>query len=209
MLEQASRLRLHSRSDCSQFRLPSLPCQPLLRRRATTAFGRDITCEPPGVAKAGSINYSSKHVVVSEPNRTTSPAAGLNAEQRAAALTDEQYVRIKAGPGSGKTRTIVARAHHLITQRGVLPSEILAITFTNKAAKELKERLAAAQPVPRVDSSSRGGNPADGSASMEALKAGDVMAVTFHGLGARIMRQVLRQFPQPGLDARFKILDTG
>ena len=67
----------------------------------------------------------------------------LNTNQKEAATTIEQHVRIVAGAGSGKTRVLMTRIAYLINEVGVLPSRILAITFTNKAANEMKERLQA------------------------------------------------------------------
>lgn len=69
------------------------------------------------------------------------PAVELNPEQRAAVEAQEPAVACIAGPGTGKTRTLVARAAFLVEERGVKPREITAVTFTNKAAGEMRERL--------------------------------------------------------------------
>lgn len=65
----------------------------------------------------------------------------LNDEQRAAATADDRVIAVSAGPGTGKTKTLIARVAYLVEQHGVKPSEITAVTFTNKAAGELKARL--------------------------------------------------------------------
>ena len=65
----------------------------------------------------------------------------LNANQREAVLDDSKYLRIVAGAGSGKTRVLTMRIVHLIEEENVYPNKILAITFTNKAANEMKERI--------------------------------------------------------------------
>ena len=65
----------------------------------------------------------------------------LNSQQQAAVHSESRYLRIIAGAGSGKTRVLMARIAHLISELGVHPGSILAITFTNKAANEMKERL--------------------------------------------------------------------
>ncbi|MEE3487497.1 MAG: UvrD-helicase domain-containing protein [Bulleidia sp.] len=67
----------------------------------------------------------------------------LNEQQKQAVLDDSQYLRIVAGAGSGKTRVLTMRIVHLIQDEGVWPSRILAITFTNKAANEMKQRISA------------------------------------------------------------------
>ena len=65
----------------------------------------------------------------------------LNPEQYLAATSDSKYLRIIAGAGTGKTRTLTYRLAYLITRGDLLPNQIAAITFTNKAAKEMAERV--------------------------------------------------------------------
>ncbi len=93
-------------------------------------------------------------------------AQSLNAAQQAAVEHLSGPLLIVAGPGTGKTRTLTARIAHLIQQRGVDPASILAITFTNKAADEMAERLGAL---------------------LDAAGAAPITAKTFHALGAQIL----------------------
>lgn len=65
----------------------------------------------------------------------------LNEDQKEAVLSDDKYLRIVAGAGSGKTRVLTMRIVHLVEDKGVWPTHILAITFTNKAANEMKDRI--------------------------------------------------------------------
>lgn len=65
----------------------------------------------------------------------------LNENQKEAVTVLARAVSVKAGPGTGKTGTLTARILHLLKERGVKPSEITAVTFTNKAAAELRQRL--------------------------------------------------------------------
>ncbi|MCR4950045.1 MAG: UvrD-helicase domain-containing protein [Solobacterium sp.] len=65
----------------------------------------------------------------------------LNENQKEAVLSDQDYLRVIAGAGSGKTRVLTMRIAHLIEDEKVWPHKILAITFTNKAANEMKERV--------------------------------------------------------------------
>jgi DNA helicase-2/ATP-dependent DNA helicase PcrA len=98
---------------------------------------------------------------------TLDPLAGLDPEQRAAAEVVAGPLLIIAGPGTGKTRTLTHRIAHLITKHGVAPERILAVTFTYRAANEMKERLQKLLPA----------------------LAGQVLVTTFHGLGYRILRE--------------------
>ena len=66
---------------------------------------------------------------------------GLNKQQKEAAQCVDSHLRIIAGAGSGKTRVVTTRIAYLVEELHVLPNKILAITFTNKAAKEMKERV--------------------------------------------------------------------
>ena len=78
------------------------------------------------------------------PEITTEPDGGfdgLNEEQHMAVTAPDKTVAVIAGPGTGKTKTLVSKIAYLIERLGVKPSEITAVTFTNKAAGEMRERL--------------------------------------------------------------------
>src|SRR5690242_14431132 len=93
---------------------------------------------------------------------------GLNPPQREAVLTAEGPVLVLAGAGTGKTAALTARLAHLLWTRRAFPSEILAVTFTNKAAREMKER------VGRLVGAAVEGMPWLG---------------TFHAIGAKMLRR--------------------
>ena len=102
----------------------------------------------------------------------------LNPQQRLAVETLNGPVLILAGAGTGKTRVITFRIAHLI-EKGVAPQHILGVTFTNKAAREMQERVN--QLVPRR----RNPHPESGSEARDARPT----LCTFHSLCARILRQ--------------------
>ena len=119
---------------------------------------------------------------------------GLNDPQREAVLHGDGPLLIVAGPGSGKTRVITTRIANLVTARGVAPWEILAITFTNKAAREMRERVQRLVP---------GGPPEAGAAAGGASGA---WIGTFHAMCARILRREIEILD--GYTRDFTIHDT-
>jgi DNA helicase-2/ATP-dependent DNA helicase PcrA len=110
--------------------------------------------------------------------------AGLNPPQREAVLTTEGPVLVLAGAGTGKTAALTARLANLIATRKAWPSQILAVTFTNKAAREMKER------VSQISGGQIEGLPWLG---------------TFHSVAARMLRS---HAELAGLKSNFTILDT-
>src|ERR1700722_5772115 len=96
---------------------------------------------------------------------------GLNPEQRRAVETTEGPLLIQAGAGSGKTKTLTHRIAYLIAAKRATPYNILAVTFTNKAAKEMRERVAKLL-----------GQSADNRSFMPYMG-------TFHSICVRILRQ--------------------
>ncbi|MCR5477083.1 MAG: DNA helicase PcrA [Lachnospiraceae bacterium] len=108
---------------------------------------------------------------------------GLNPEQQRAVVCTEGPLLILAGAGSGKTRTLTHRVAYLIEERQVRPWNILAVTFTNKAAGEMRERV--------ENLVSFGGN--------------EVWVSTFHSLCIRILR---RHIDRLGYDPKFTVYDS-
>ena len=107
---------------------------------------------------------------------------GLNPQQRAAVVHEGTPLLIVAGAGSGKTRVLTYRIAHLLAQRHVSPAEILAITFTNKAAGEMASRVAA----------------------LVGGRAKAMWVMTFHSACVRILRREAKRFGYP---SSFSIYD--
>jgi DNA helicase-2/ATP-dependent DNA helicase PcrA len=124
-------------------------------------------------------------VAEAEVKPVASPAGplldGLDPDQRAAASIVDGQLLIVAGPGTGKTRTLTHRIAHLVTDHGVSPAGCLAITFTRRAAEEMRERLAALLPA-----------------------AHELTVATFHQFGLKILRE---QHALLGLDPDFGVAD--
>ncbi|HUD85935.1 MAG TPA: UvrD-helicase domain-containing protein [Xanthobacteraceae bacterium] len=138
----------------------------------------------PGEGPSASVAATDPHPTAA---RSTSPLQGeakalaaLDDDQRAAASVVDGPLLIVAGPGSGKTRTLMHRIVHLVTECGVAGEHCLAITFTRRAAAEMKERLHA----------------------MLGARANDIPVHTFHSLGLAM----LREHPNPaGLQRGFRV----
>jgi DNA helicase II / ATP-dependent DNA helicase PcrA len=109
--------------------------------------------------------------------------AGLNPQQQAAVKATEGPLLIMAGAGSGKTRVLTHRIAYLMAEKHIAPWNILAITFTNKAAREMKERIQ---------------NLLGGAAE-------EIWISTFHSMCVRILR---RDIDRIGINRNFSILDT-
>ena len=117
------------------------------------------------------------------PGCMTDYLAKLNEEQRLAVETLDGPLLVLAGAGTGKTRVLTTRFAHILLTRRAFPNQVLAVTFTNKAAREMRERVGALL-----------GQPAEG-----------LWLGTFHALCARMLR---RHAEHVGLTSSFSILDT-
>jgi DNA helicase II / ATP-dependent DNA helicase PcrA len=141
-------------------------------------FKRSEPAEPPGPLPGG---------IAARALGGTAPApylTGLNPEQRLAVETLDGPVLVLAGAGTGKTRVLTVRIAHILRLGRARPSEILAVTFTNKAAREMKQRV-------------------------EEIVGGVVEGMpwlgTFHSIGVKILR---RHAELVGLKTDFTILDV-
>lgn len=109
--------------------------------------------------------------------------SSLNLVQRGAVEAVDGPVLVLAGAGTGKTRVLTTRLAHILVTRKAFPGQILAVTFTNKAAREMRQRVA----------------------SLVGPVAEDLWVGTFHAVAARILR---RHAEQVGLKSNFTILDS-
>ena len=108
----------------------------------------------------------------------------LNPQQRKAVTAADGPILVVAGPGSGKTRVLTQRVAYLIASEGVRPWQILAVTFTNKAAKEMDQRV---------------------KAILNEQATNGIMLGTFHSICARILRREAEHLP---LESNFVIFDS-
>jgi len=130
----------------------------------------------------------SQPALIPEPETDSAPdkdpiLTELNEKQQAAVRCLDHSVLITAGPGTGKTRTLIHRIAHLMATQNVLPDNILAITFTNKAAGEMAERL---------------------QALLGAAPAEAITIKTFHAFAAKLLRA---EGTRLGLPANFALAD--
>lgn len=121
------------------------------------------------IKQIGSVKSRRKAVPVRKKpeEKDENVLSGLNPEQRSAVETSARAVIVQAGPGTGKTRTLTARIAWLVAEKKVAPDRILALTFTNKAAKELNDRIKTFMPE----------------------KGKTVLAATFHAFCLKMLRE--------------------
>jgi DNA helicase II / ATP-dependent DNA helicase PcrA len=137
----------------------------------------------PSSAAEASLSISARARAASQP-QAGDYLSGLNPEQRRAVEATEGPVLVLAGAGTGKTRVLTTRIAHLLATGRAYPSQILAVTFTNKAAREMKERV---------------------TALVGPVAEGMPWLGTFHSIGTRVLR---RHAELVGLKSDFTILGT-
>ena len=116
-------------------------------------------------------------------NKGDSMLDNLNEEQKKAVEKTEGPVLVLAGAGSGKTKVLTTRVAYLVNEKEIDPYNILAITFTNKAAKEMKDRVF----------------------KMLGIDAYRIQISTFHSLGLLLVRE---NYDKLGYEKNFTILDS-
>ncbi|KAB1087044.1 AAA family ATPase [Neorhizobium galegae] len=139
---------------------------------------------PAEAAGNGGLGIAARAMAARDQHRAPDYLAGLNPEQRLAVETLNGPVLVLAGAGTGKTRVLTTRIAHILATGSAYPSQILAVTFTNKAAREMKERVGVLV-----------GGAVEGMPWMG----------TFHSIGVKLLR---RHAELAGLRSDFTILDT-
>lgn len=149
----------------------------------TTPARQSDPDEDHGAHSAG-LGIAARAIAARDQARPPDYLSGLNPEQREAVETLDGPVLVLAGAGTGKTRVLTTRIAHVLATGRAFPSQILAVTFTNKAAREMKERIG-------------------------ILVGGAVEGMpwlgTFHSIGVKLLR---RHAELVGLSSDFTILDT-
>ncbi|MBB4006112.1 ATP-dependent helicase [Allorhizobium taibaishanense] len=162
------------------------PRNPAPGQQASPAAGQtkegDAKAPPPGLG-AG-LGIAARAMAARDQHRAPDYLAGLNPEQREAVESLDGPVLVLAGAGTGKTRVLTTRIAHILATNRAFPSQILAVTFTNKAAREMKERV---------------GHLVGGAVE------GMPWLGTFHSIGVKLLR---RHAELVGLTSDFTILDT-
>ena len=156
--------------------MPFFDEEPTAPRRATNNAGAE---------SGGGFGIAARAMAARDQTRAAPDyLSGLNPEQRDAVETLDGPVLVLAGAGTGKTRVLTTRIAHILATGRAYPSQILAVTFTNKAAREMKERIG-------------------------VLVGGAVEGMpwlgTFHSIGVKLLR---RHAELVGLKSDFTILDT-
>jgi len=138
----------------------------------------------PAEAAPSGLGIAARAMAARDGGRRPDYLSGLNAEQREAVESIDGPVLVLAGAGTGKTRVLTTRIAHILASSKAFPSQILAVTFTNKAAREMKERVGVLV-----------GGAVEGMPWMG----------TFHSIGVKLLR---RHAELCGLRSAFTILDT-
>ncbi len=131
---------------------------------------------------SGDSNTSSNTEATSDTHSRDSLSAGLNTRQQEAVERVAPNVAVIAGPGAGKTRTLIARLRYLLEKRGIGSEEITAVTFTNKAAEEMRSRMEA-------ESAIGAGQPNQLSGNHKGRRTTDIQIGTFHAICSRFLQE--------------------
>jgi uncharacterized protein (TIGR00375 family) len=183
--------KTHELNEAALFPIPDLPAPPTKTPIADTQRPRQPGPRQPSSPQSSPRQPSSPQssappaplatLAPQPPPATGSVLDGLDPDQRAAATAPGPLLII-AGPGTGKTRTLTHRIAHQILDQGTPAAQFLAITFTRRAAQEMRDRLAALCPGQNAEPT----------------------VTTFHGLGLRILRE---HHATAGLPAQFTVAD--